>query len=685
LLVASLLVVFYPVPGDVLDVLLAGNIAVSVLLLLSAMYASSPLELTTFPTLLLLTTVGRVVLNFASTRLILTNAAEKGTEAAGGVIQSFGDFVSAGDPAVGFILFLILIVIQFVVVTKGTTRISEVAARFALDGMPGRQMAIDGDLTHGIITAEQATLRRERVTREADFYGAMDGAGKFVRGDAVAGLIITAVNILGGLLIGVVRHGMSVAEAGRVFSVLTIGDGLACQVPAFLVSIAAGLIMTRTSEDSNLPSETVSQLVRRREVFIVAAVFLGALAMLGLPTLPLAGLSGLCIVAACLLPSENKRLSHAAANRFQAVPAAEAPSLAAKPSEGSPQESANALQIEPLELELGVGLVRLADRRQNGDLLDRVVQLRNRIAQELGFILPKVRIHDNLRLDPRQYQILMRGVPLAIGEAYADGVWAVDDGAATGQLTGIEGLDPVTQRKGWWIELSRRDEARSLGFRVEDASSRIIRHLGQVVRNHADELLTRQHVHELLSRLKEQAPRLIEDVVPQGLKAATIHRMLCGLLRERVPIRDLETIVESLGDAESQRSGDLIEQARLALRRTICQQYRDENHRLDAVALDDEAEASLLDELDSSADKPRDRRSRSSDTMPQLAEALSRLIHAGRPPVVVCSPELRQPLRTAVAAGLPQAAVLSFREITPDTELRIVATVSPSRRAQALV
>ncbi len=658
LLVGSLLVLFCPVPAGVLDVMLAANITISLVLLLTAIYTPSPLQLSMFPTLLLVTALGRVVLNFASTRLILTDAAHSGTEAAGGVIRSFGEFVAAGDPAVGFVLFLILVVIQFVVVTKGTTRIGEVAARFALDGMPGRQMAVDSDLTHGLISGEQALARRRRISQEADFYGAMDGAGKFIRGDAVAGLVITGVNLVGGLAIGVAQHGLSVSEAVQIFSVLTIGDGLVSQVPAFLVSVAAGLMMTRTSEDADVPGDTVHQLGKHRETFVVAAVFLACLSFTGLPALPLLGLSALCGLIAWSTPSRQ-----AAENAARLSAAQE---QAAMPPAASPTD---ALQLEPLELELGVGLIRLADRGQGGDLSDRVVQLRNRIAQELGFILPRVRIQDNLHLDPRQYHILMRGVPVASGEAYADGLWVTGDGADA-PPHGIEGTDPVTGRHGWWIEADEKDVARAQGLRTEEPSSRIIRHLAQVVRTHSEELLTRQHVHELLNNLRNQSPKLVDEVVQERATMATIHRVLCGLLRERVAIRDLETILETLGDSRSSDAGELIEQTRRALRRSICQQYRDELRQLHAVVLEPELEQELADWASAAT-----RRRAPVEWMRPIAEALLRLVHTGRPPVLVVAAELRAELRRALATGLPQVAVLSRHEITSDTELCVAAAV----------
>jgi flagellar biosynthesis protein FlhA len=666
LLVASLMVMFYPVPAGVLDVMLAANITISLVMLLTAIYTPSPLELSMFPTLLLATALGRVILNFASTRLILTNAPQDGIDAAGDVIRTFGEFVAGGDPAVGLVLFLILVVIQFVVVTKGATRIGEVAARFALDGMPGRQMAIDADLSHGVITAEQATQRRRRLSLEADFYGAMDGAGKFIRGDAVAGLVITAVNLAGGLAIGVFQHGMSVTDAAQVFSVLTIGDGLVSQVPAFLVSVAAGLMMTRTGESSDVPRDTIRQLGRHRETFVVAAVFLVGLALTGLPMVPLLSLAGICAAIAFYHPSGASVADDVAASSGSPLPTA-VPSSLSSPSD--------ALQLEPLELELGISLIRLADRDLGGDLSDRVVQLRSRIAQELGFILPRVKIHDNLNLDPRTYQIVMRGVPVAAGEAYADGLWATDVIEAGIPLQGVPSTDPVTGRSGMWIEMSAGDAAREAGVRIEEPSSRIIRHLAQVVRTHAEELLTRQHVHELLNHLKPQSPKLVDDVVNERATMATIHRVLCGLLRERVPIRDLETILEALGDSRSSDASELIEQTRFALRRTICQQYRDVTRRLHAVVLEPDFEQELADWLAAPASG---RRRVPVQWLKPIVEALVRLVHDGRPPVLVVSAELRAELTRALAAGLPQVAVLSRSELTGDTELVVAATAAPA-------
>jgi flagellar biosynthesis protein FlhA len=420
-------------------------------------------------------------------------------------------------------------------------------------------------------------------------------------------------------------------------------------------------MMTRSSEDADVPGDTIRQLGSHRETFVVAAIFLAGLAFTGMPALPLLGLSAACGFIAWNIPS---RQAAAATVRSAAAEA--------QPTAAPPVSPTDALQLEPLELELGIGLIRLADRTQGGDLADRVVQLRNRIAQELGFILPRVRIQDNLNLDPRTYRILMRGVPLASGEAYADGLWAIDDGFTETPAQAIEGIDPVTGRHGWWIEAGSKEQAREQGLRVEEPSSRIIRHLAQVVRTHSEELLTRQHVHELLNNLRLQSPKLVDEVVHERATTATIHRVLCGLLRERVPIRDLETIIEALGDSRSSDSGELIEQTRFALRRTICQQYRDANRQLHAVVLEPDLEHELAEWAAASASS---RRRAPAEWMRPIAEALIGLIHDGKPPVLVVAPELRVELRRALAAGLPQVAVLSRNELTTDTELRVASMV----------
>ncbi|MGH7128240.1 MAG: FHIPEP family type III secretion protein, partial [Planctomycetaceae bacterium] len=433
LIVTSVLVIVAPLPSAVIDVLLACNITVSVVVLLTTIHVARPLDFSVFPALVLGTTLARLVLNVASTRLILTRGAIDGTAAAGGVIEAFGDFVAGGDVVIGLILFIILVAIQFLVITKGATRISEVAARFALDGLPGKQMAIDADLHAGLVTPEEAQRRRQEVAQQADFYGAMDGAGKFVRGDAVAGLIITLINIAGGLYVGMVQHDMPFAHCVEIFTRLTIGDGLVAQVPAFLISLAAGLIVTRSSAESDLPRDVVGQLFGQPVPLFLAAAFLVCLAFTGLPALPMLALGGGC--AAIGLGLRRSRSASRSGQENDHEPPASQP--APRPEDR--------LQVDPLELQLGYALIRLADAA-TGDLLERVARLRHELAEELGIILPKVRIRDDLRLGPREYRIKIRGVAVAGGDVRPDRLLAIDSGAAGGELSGLEAIGPAFDR-----------------------------------------------------------------------------------------------------------------------------------------------------------------------------------------------------------------------------------------------
>jgi flagellar biosynthesis protein FlhA len=622
LIVASVLVLLAPLPPLVLDLLLAANVTIAVVVLLTAIYVERPLDFSVFPALLLGTTLSRLVLNVASTRLILTRGGTEGTDAAGGVIEAFGHFVSGDSVVVGLIIFAILVTIQFVVITKGATRISEVAARFALDGMPGRQMAIDADLNAGLITQEEGKARRQEVADQADFYGAMDGAGKFVRGDAIAGIVITLINIIGGLYLGMVEHGMALAEAVRVFTTLTIGDGLVTQVPAFLISLAAGLIVTRSSSRSNLPREAVGQLFRHPEALVLAGLFLATLAATGLPALPLLSMSLICgLIGWNLLRARQTA---------DATPA-QAAGVPHRP-EPEPEEL---LAVDPLELEVGVGLICLADPACGGDLLQRVTLARQAIARELGLILPKVRIRDNVRLQRQQYQIRIRGVAVAEGE-----------------------IDPAV---------------------CLEASAVVIGQLTEVVRDHAADLLTRQQVHQLLDNLRRTSPKAVDELVPDVLKTAQVHQVLENLLRERVPIRDLETILETLGNHADKTTdlGFLTEHVRTALSRAICQQYRDSRRILHAIGLDPLLEEEL--EAAFSAERPKAGTLLSGDVAEAVARAVDdeakRAATAGYPPVVLCSPPVRAGLRRLTCGRLPKLAVLSTKEVTRDTSVELLGQI----------
>lgn len=668
LLCASVLVIIAPLPAMLLDLLLAANITAAVLILLTTIYVRRPLEFSVFPAILLATTLSRLVLNVASTRLVLSRGAIDGELAAGGVIRAFGDFVAGGQIVIGLIIFAIILAIQFLVITKGATRISEVAARFALDGMPGRQMAIDADLNSGLITLEQARTRRDEVSQQADFYGAMDGASKFVRGDAIAGLLITAINIAGGLFIGIIQHGMPVGQALEVFTKLTIGDGLVSQVPAFLISLAAGLIVTRSSTDSDLPQDVVSQMFRHPEALAVSACFLVGLSFTGLPPVPLLFLAAVCAVLAW------SQVRASAAEQARLAQAAETPVAVDNKFDDQ-------LAVHPLELEIGYGLIRLTDPTPSGDLLNRINRIRQKLAQELGMILPSVRISDNLRLKPHQYRIKLHGIPIATGDAYADRCLAINTDSVSGDLPGIPGVDPAFQRPAVWIEPADRENAVQLGYHVVEAAPVVVTHLTEVIRRHSDELLSQQQVHQLLERLKKQSPRVVEDLIPGTMKVAQLHQILINLLRERVTIRNLETILETLASqaGRTQDLGRLTECVRVGLRRTICQQLRDTHGNLRVVALDSDLEEMLLQSLSLQHGQEA-----TFALAPQTVEAvqhsidfeLSLLTMPGHSPVVLCSSPLRASLRQLIAHTNPSAAVLSLSEITPDTKVLIHGRVS---------
>ena len=671
LFISSILVIIAPMHPALLDLLLACNITVGVVILMTTIHVKQPLEFSVFPALLLGTTLSRLVLNVASTRLILSGASTRGTEAAGGVIQAFGEFVAGGSPAIGVIIFIILITIQFMVITKGATRIGEVAARFALDGMPGKQMAIDADLNAGLITQEQAKTRREEVSAQADFYGAMDGAGKFVRGDSIASIIITPINIIGGLFIGVVQEGMTFMQAVNIFTTLTIGDGLVTQVPAFLISLAAGLIVTRTSGKSDLSADVISQLFRHPVAMYLSSAFLISLAFTGLPAAPMLTLGiGLGAIGLFLHTTQKNQVVEEEQKQQQEEEEQANP-------EPSPEDH---LLVNPMELDLGLGLLALADPARGGDLLDRVTRVRDRIAQELGIIMPKVRIRDNMRLKPSEYQIKIRSVPVAWGEIHSDKLLAIDTGMASGEIQGIETIEPAFGRPAKWIETVYRERAEMLGFSVVEPSAVVLTHLTEIVREHSGELLSRQQVHELLDHLKETSPMVVEELIPDVLRASQVHQVLENLLGERVPIRDLETILETLSDY-ADRTKDLAiltEYVRHSLARTICQQFRDNNRTLHVITLDPRLEDILAAGFEfGERGMVIKLSSQVSETITLgLATELEKLVKSGRPPVVICSPQVRSGLKQITSSALPKLGVMSLNEITRDTQVEAHGQVS---------
>ena len=684
-IIGAILVFIVPVPPGVLDLLQAANITLAVLVLLTTLAIRSPQDFSAFPTVLLTTTLTRLVLNVATTRLVLTRGGEHGLEAAGGVIRAFGEFVAGDKVIVGAILFLILVVIQFVVITRGATRISEVAARFMLDGLPGRQMAIDADLHAGLIDQHEAHRRRDAVYRQADFFGAMDGAGKFVRGDAVAGVLITAVNIIAGLLLGVFSYGMPLGEAVNVFTKLTIGDGLVSQVPAFLISLAAGLVVTRSSSETDIGLDVVSQLFGRRDVMAAAAVFLALLAFTGLPWAPMLTLSAALGVGAYFAGaprgfsrSESSSAVENAPKHTHSTPLHSSTSI--QPGTEPPSERVeDLLHVDLLELEIGYRLITLAEPTRGGDLLDRLRTIRHRVARELGLIVPQVRIHDEIGLGPHEYRLKIRGTVVGQGVAYARYLLAVPPAGLVSRPDGRDGVDPVTGQPAVWIHADGREIAELSGCRLLEASTVVAGHFGEIVLAHADELMTREQVERLLARARTTTPALVDEVVPSLLRAGELQRILQNLLRERVSIRDLETILETLAVRAGQvKDADtLTELVRQGLARRITEPYRGVDGRLRVVSLSRSVDARLAAAGGQSDTQPT--AALGSDTARGLiravAEAVAPLVEGGYPPVVLASAPARPVLKDLTRADLPRLVVLSHREIPRDTPVEVLGTV----------
>jgi len=671
-IISSVLVIMVPLPTGLMNILLAANITVAVIILLTTIYVRTPLEFSIFPSLLLATTLARLVLNVATTRLILTGAETDGLMAAGGVIKTFGEFVAGDKIIVGLIIFAIIVLIQFVVITKGATRISEVAARFALDGMPGRQMAIDADLNAGIIDEHQAKRRREEITQQADFFGAMDGASKFVRGDAIAGIVITLINIVGGLFIGVIEAGMTAGEAAELFTKLTIGDGLVSQIPAFLISLAAGLLVTRSSYEVNLPSEFLKQLFSRPQALAVAGGFLGVLIFTSLPRIPLFLIGGGCISLAVILSRRTVRARVSAEAKEKAD--------ASKPAEERVEDY---LAVDPMEMEIGVGLIKLADPKRGGDLLERIHAVRQNVASDIGIILPKVRIRDSFQLDQHEYRIKISGVSLAGGTVHPNMLLAMDSGMTTGEVPGTATRDPAFGTPALWIDPGARDQAELYGYTVVEPGSVLATHLTETVREHADEIITRDSAKHLIDELRQNAPAVVDELIPSVMKLAEVQQILQMLLREQVPIRQLGIILETLGDY-APRSKDpilLTEYVRARLSRVICSRYRDAENRLHVVTLDPALEDRIRAGFEHNEHGLFVRMSPQAVevTCQLIAEKIEKLTMANHPPVVLASPQIRPALKQITSPHLPKLVVLSYNEITRDTKIESSAVISDAK------
>ncbi|MCP4194902.1 MAG: flagellar biosynthesis protein FlhA [Planctomycetaceae bacterium] len=669
-LIVCLLVVLMPVPPAVLDLLLIANIALSVIILLTTIYVSAPLEFSVFPTVLLATTLGRLVLNVATTRLILTEGSQ-GMSAAGGVIQSFGQFVAGDQVLVGLVIFCIIAVIQFVVITKGATRISEVTARFALDGMPGKQMAVDADLSAGVIDDIEAGRRRADITRQADFYGTMDGASKFVRGDAIAAVFITVINIVGGLAIGIFQYKMSPLNAADVFAKLTIGDGLVSQVPALFISLAAGLLVTRSTQKSNLPIDFLTQLLNRPQVMWAAAGVLLLMLLTSLPSIPLIVMAVGCCGAAVLM--KEPQVTEVAATKEKKE------SVTTTPQKLEPRIE-EYLTVDPVELELGLSLVRLADVKRGGSLLSRITQLRQIMATRLGLVLPKVRIRDNLRLAEPQYRIKVNGNSVASAELPIDLVLLTHADSQRPRFDGKLIRHPAYANPLLGVVPEDVQAAKQMGFELLDPVNVLMQHLQMVVIQHAPELLTRDATRHLIDETQRQAPAVVDELIPAVMKLSDVQRILQRLLSEGVSIRQLSMILETLGDEVGQVGSDveLTERVRQRLARTICAQYRDQRDRLHVITLDPALEERIFN-----SSQARDREMLVNLSQKQI-EATCRTIDAelanlrsqGRPEILLVRTEIRPAVRRMSRHALPQAIILSYAEITAETKVVSLGIVS---------
>jgi len=659
--VAILIVLVIPIPTWMLDILLSVNISISIVVLLSTIYLRNPVEFAVFPSLLLMLTLFRLSLNVASTRLILANAD------AGSVIDAFGGFVTSGNPIVGIIIFSILVIIQFVVITKGAGRISEVAARFTLDAMPGKQMGVDADLNAGLITEDQARQRRSSIEREADFYGSMDGATKFVRGDAIAGLIITIVNITGGLIIGMTPPvTMGFAEAGQTYTRLTVGDGLVSQIPALIISTAAAMIVTRTASEQNLGEDLGTQLTRYPRALMVGAGMLTVLGLVpGLPPVPFFVVAG---ILAYLGYYSQQVLAQEAV-----VDALDEAEEAAAEQEAEPARTEDLLSVDPLKIELGYGLISLADPGQGGDLLTRIQIIRQQTAAKMGFIVPVIRIVDNMRLRPNEYRVLLREAEIARYELMPDHFLAMNPGLVEEEIEGMATREPAFGLEAMWVAQANRDRAERLGYTMVEPSAVLATHLTELIMGHAEELVTREDVQNLLENIKATAKTVVEELVPNVLTLGEVQKVLHNLLRERVSIRNLETVLEVLADygSRTKDTAVLSEYGRHALARQLCSEYKDEEGRLRVVTLAPTLEKEIIEavqQMETAEYVPLDP-ARTEAIAVATVQAVEKLVQRGYDGIVLTSSQVRRFFKRMVEPHMPKIVVLSYNEVDPALQL----------------
>jgi flagellar biosynthesis protein FlhA len=671
---AILMVMIIPIPSMLLDLFLSFNITLALIILLVGMYILKPLDLSSFPSLLLLVTLFRLSLNVASTRLILLHGNE-GTQAAGKVIMAFGNFVVGGNYLVGFIVFVILVVINFMVITKGAGRIAEVAARFTLDAMPGKQMSIDADLNAGMIDEVQARERRLQISREAEYYGAMDGANKFVRGDAIAGIIITLINILAGLAIGVFQKGMNFADAAQTYMLLTVGDGLVSQIPALIISTSAGIIVSRAGAEKSLGLEIGSQLLVQPRAFVVASVILFGFGLVpGLPTIPFWVLSATAgFVAYLVFQTQRAKVEEMRDMALQEK----------KQAEEKPPETFKPLPpIDVLALEVGYGLIPLVDVEQDGELLERIKSVRRQIAQEIGIVVPSIHIQDNMKLKPGAYSILLKGIEVARGDLMINHLLAMNPGNADAKIGGIATREPTYGLEAFWIKPAAREDANAKGYTVVDLATVMTTHMSDVIRRHAHELVGRQEVQKMLDTLKASHPKVVEELIPNLMSLGGVVRVIQNLLHEQVPVRDLLTIMESLADwAPSSKKMDVLtEHVRQSLARTITSLYQAENGMLHVLTLDQRVERKVSESLQKTdqgmflAIDPAYAKSIMDDLVIKMEDYHS----LGVQPLLVCSAQIRSHFKKLADRFVPGLVVLSYDEIVSSAKIKIVGTVEVS-------
>lgn len=667
LVVTIILLMIVPVPLGFLDFFLALNISFSLIILVLSMFVREPLEFSVFPSILLVTTLFRLALNIRTTMSILS------TGNAGDVIDAFGSFVIGGNAVVGFIIFLIIVLIQFLVITKGSERVSEVAARFTLDAMPGKQMAIDADLNSGLITETDAKTRRKKIQREADFYGAMDGASKFVKGDAIAGIIITVINILAGFILGAMTMGLTLIESLQRFTLLTVGDGLVSQIPALMISVATGIIVTRAASENNLGTDVISQLFAQSKVLFLVGGFVLLLGVITpLPDFPFLVIGAAVLVAGYLAMRKNQQ-------EEEKIESEEAVSEPGKDDMRRPENIMPLLQVDPIELEFGYGIIPLADPNQGGDLFDRLVMIRRQIALELGLIVPIIRLRDNIQLDSNQYLIKIKGNDMAKGNIVFDHYLAMSPGSVEGEIDGIDTIEPAFGLPAKWIRSDAREKAELLGYTVVDPSSVISTHLTEIIKKYSYELLSREDVKQLLDNIKETHPSLIDELVPGMMGIGDIQKVLSNLLSESVSIRNLVAILEALADhARSTRDINILtEYARQKLSRQLSKAYFPFG-QAKVVTLESSLENYLMEAIDQNesgtylAIDPM----KTQSILASLATEVRKLMQMGELPIVVTAPIVRLYFKRMSLQAIPDLIVLSYNEIESDVDIQSAGMVS---------